>query len=35
MRKVFSSAEAAIHDIEDGSVLMLGGFGLAVNWKWS
>jgi 3-oxoacid CoA-transferase A subunit len=28
MRKVFSSAEAAIHDIEDGSVLMLGGFGL-------
>lgn len=28
MRKVFSSAEAAIHDIEDGCVLMLGGFGL-------
>jgi 3-oxoacid CoA-transferase subunit A len=28
MRKVFSSAEEAIHDIVDGSVLMLGGFGL-------
>ena len=28
MRKVFSSAEEAIHDIVDGSVLWLGGFGL-------
>lgn len=28
MRKVYTSAEAAIHDIEDGAVLMLGGFGL-------
>ena len=28
MRKVFSSAEEAIHDIVDGSVLMLGGCGL-------
>lgn len=28
MRKVFSSAEEAIYDIVDGSVLMLGGFGL-------
>lgn len=28
MRKVFPSAEAAIADIEDGAVLMLGGFGL-------
>ena len=28
MRKVYASAEAAIHDIEDGAVLMLGGFGL-------
>lgn len=28
MRKVYASAEEAIHDIEDGAVLMLGGFGL-------
>ena len=28
MRKVYASAEAAIQDIEDGAVLMLGGFGL-------
>lgn len=28
MDKVFSSAEAAIFDIEDGATLMLGGFGL-------
>ncbi len=28
MKKVYASAEAAIHDIEDGAVLMLGGFGL-------
>jgi 3-oxoacid CoA-transferase subunit A len=28
MRKVYASAEAAIHDIQDGAVLMLGGFGL-------
>ena len=28
MRKVYASAEAAIHDIEDGAVLMLGGIGL-------
>ncbi len=28
MRKVYPSAEAAIADIEDGAVLMLGGFGL-------
>ena len=28
MNKVVSGAEAAIHDIRDGSVLMLGGFGL-------
>lgn len=28
MNKVFTSADAAIHDIEDGSTLMLGGFGL-------
>ena len=28
MNKVVSGAEAAIHDISDGSVLMLGGFGL-------
>jgi 3-oxoacid CoA-transferase subunit A len=28
MRKVYASAEAAIHDIKDGAVLMLGGFGL-------
>lgn len=28
MNKLVSGAEAAIHDISDGSVLMLGGFGL-------
>lgn len=28
MNKVFQSAEEAIHDIKDGSVIMLGGFGL-------
>ncbi len=28
MNKVVRSAAAAIHDIEDGAVLMLGGFGL-------
>jgi len=28
MNKIFASAEAAIHDIKDGSILMLGGFGL-------
>ncbi len=28
MNKVFSHAEAAIHDIESGMTLMLGGFGL-------
>ncbi len=28
MNKVVSGAEAAIHDVKDGSVLMLGGFGL-------
>lgn len=28
MNKVVNGAEAAIHDISDGSVLMLGGFGL-------
>lgn len=28
MNKIFASADAAIHDIKDGSVLMLGGFGL-------
>ena len=28
MRKVYASVEEAIHDIEDGAVLMLGGFGL-------
>lgn len=28
MKKVYSSAEAAIHDIQDGAILMLGGFGL-------
>lgn len=28
MNKVFSNANEAIHDIEDGDVLMLGGFGL-------
>jgi 3-oxoacid CoA-transferase subunit A len=28
MKKVFPHADAALHDIEDGAVLMLGGFGL-------
>lgn len=28
MNKVFLSAGAAIHDIQDGAILMLGGFGL-------
>ncbi len=28
MNKVFASADAAIHDIQDGTTLMLGGFGL-------
>jgi 3-oxoacid CoA-transferase subunit A len=28
MKKVVSNAEEAIHDIHDGAVLMLGGFGL-------
>ncbi|MEO6682495.1 MAG: CoA transferase subunit A [Ginsengibacter sp.] len=28
MNKVFLNAEEAIHDIQDGSVIMLGGFGL-------
>lgn len=28
MKKVYSSAEAAIHDIQDDAILMLGGFGL-------
>ena len=28
MQKVFSSAEEAIHDIFDGAILMVGGFGL-------
>jgi len=28
MNKVFASADAAIHDIQDGATLMLGGFGL-------
>lgn len=28
MNKIVASAEAAIHDIKDGAVLMLGGFGL-------
>ena len=28
MNKVYSSAEEAIHDITDGAVIMLGGFGL-------
>jgi 3-oxoacid CoA-transferase subunit A len=28
MNKVFADADAAIHDIPDGSTLMLGGFGL-------
>jgi 3-oxoacid CoA-transferase subunit A len=28
MNKVFSNAQAAVSDIEDGAVIMLGGFGL-------
>lgn len=28
MNKVFASADAAIHDMDDGAVIMLGGFGL-------
>lgn len=28
MNKVFKNAEAALHDIESGSTIMLGGFGL-------
>jgi len=28
MNKVFSNADEALHDIKDGSVIMLGGFGL-------
>ena len=28
MRKVYNQAEDAIHDIHDGAVLLLGGFGL-------
>jgi 3-oxoacid CoA-transferase subunit A len=28
MNKIFKNAELAIHDISDGAVLMLGGFGL-------
>jgi 3-oxoacid CoA-transferase subunit A len=28
MNKVFASADAAIHDLQDGAVIMLGGFGL-------
>lgn len=28
MNKVFANADDAIYDIKDGSVLMLGGFGL-------
>ncbi len=28
MKKLFSNADEAIHDIKDGSVLLLGGFGL-------
>lgn len=31
MDKVFPSAEAAIHDIQDGAVIMSGGFGLCGN----
>lgn len=31
MNKVFPSAEAAIFDIEDGAVIMSGGFGLCGN----
>ena len=28
MNKVVNNAEEAIHDIQDGEVIMLGGFGL-------
>lgn len=28
MNKVFANADSAIHDITDGAILMLGGFGL-------
>src|SRR5438067_659727 len=28
MNKVFSSVQEAIHDVQDGATLMLGGFGL-------
>lgn len=28
MNKVFKNAEEAVHDVEDGNTLMLGGFGL-------
>jgi 3-oxoacid CoA-transferase subunit A len=28
MKKIFTSANEAIHDIQDGAVIMLGGFGL-------
>lgn len=28
MNKVFTNAEEALHDVKDGSVIMLGGFGL-------
>ena len=31
MDKVFPSAEAAIHDVADGAVIMSGGFGLCGN----
>jgi acyl CoA:acetate/3-ketoacid CoA transferase alpha subunit len=33
MNKVVASADAAIHDINDGATLMLGGFGYAVSLK--
>ncbi len=28
MNKIFNSAAAALHDVQDGSIIMLGGFGL-------
>ena len=28
MNKVFKNAEEALHDIDNGNVIMLGGFGL-------
>lgn len=28
MNKIFANAEAALHDLQDGATLMLGGFGL-------